>query len=255
MTPENWRQFCDDYDVAVAVLSRDRAEVLSRRTDLLVSGYTLFWSGPGYDQRPYHSAEMVEVPRNVEGRPSVANWALRHLKQNVVVLLDDDLRFVYWLGEATMGSCKLDQSGVRAMLTNLVVNAIDVKAGLFGISENDVRKNSPLSPFHTRAMVTALVGIVGRGLWYDERQKLKADYDFCLQALKRDRLIWKDQRYFLAQDRNNFAGGSMRYRSREREEAEVENLRRWWGEDVINWKEVMTTKSLRINVPQGGRSR
>ena len=242
----NFAQFCSDYDVAVAVLSRDRADVLSNWTDKLAAGYVLFWSGEGYDDHEYRCVERVEVPRGICGRPSAVNFALRHLSQEVVILLDDDLRRIYWLGESHM--VRLAPELFDVMLMNLVVNVLDVGAGLFGISEVDVRKASPLSPFHTRAMVGGLQGVVGRGLYYDERQRVKGDYDFCLQALKRDRLIWKDLRYFLSQDRNTLSGGNMAFRTREREEAEVENLRRWWGRDVIRWSDGKGTKRLGIHV-------
>ena len=104
------------------------------------------------------------------------------------------------------------------MLVNLVVTAQDVGAGLFGICELDIRKTSPFSPFHTRAMVTGLVGLdrsKSPAIWYDERNIIKDDYDFALEHLKRDRFVWKDCRYFLAQDRNVLAGGNLPWRTDE----------------------------------------
>lgn len=255
MTPEDFKRFCDDYDVAIAVMSRDRAAVLQKHTDRLFGNYTLFWSGDGYAEREYHCVERVEVPRGLEGRPTVANYAVRHFEHHVVILLDDDIRYIDWLGEDHL--FKLDADAVRVMLCNLVVNALDLKVGLFGINECDIRKSSPLIPFHTRAMVQSLVGIVGpQRLWHDERQRIKADYDLCLQALKRDRLIWKDLRYFLNHNLNTLPGGNMPFRTPDREEVEVENLRKWWGDDVISWHpdasrkvgRAKGSKSLRINV-------
>jgi hypothetical protein len=43
----------------------------------------------------------------------------------------------------------------------------------------------------------------------------------------------------------------MRFRSPAREELEVENLKRWWGDDMITWNpngRRTTTKHLRIVV-------
>jgi hypothetical protein len=128
---------------------------------------------------------------------------------------------------------------------------------LFGVSNEDIRKNSPLSPFHFRSMVVGFCGInrnvrPGQSIWFDERQKLKEDYDFCLQFLKRDRFVWKDLRYFISHDMNRLPGGNMKFRSAAREEAEVENLRRWWGDDVVRWKpsgkKGQQAKSLGIHV-------
>lgn len=249
MNDDDFARFREDFDVAVAVLSRDRAASLLKRTDRLASGYVLFHCGDGYDSREYHCVERVEVPAELHGRPVVANFALRTLDAQTVILLDDDISWVNWLGGERL--FHLDRFGFLDMLCNLVVCSRDVKAGLFGINDVDIRKASPLLPFHTRAMIGGLVGVNGRGIWHDERQRIKADYDFALQHLKRDRLVWKDLRYFLSQDRNKLPGGNMPYRTAEREELEVANLRRWWGSDVIHWNpnaRGSVTKKLGIRV-------
>lgn len=251
---DGWRRFCDDFDVSLAVLSRDRAGVLANNTDRLASEYQLFYCGDGYDDYEYRCTERHEVPRGVEGRGAAGNFALRALGTRFVILIPDDLRWVNWLSEDRL--VHLDSAGFLVMLINLVVNARDVGAGLFGISENDIRKNSPLAPFHTRSMITCIVGLDRshpKPIWYDERQKLKEDYDFTLQHIKRDRLIWKDLRYFAFHDMNVLPGGNMAWRTPAREEAEVENLRRWWGDDVIRWSPAgrnrgQRTKHLGINI-------
>jgi hypothetical protein len=150
-----------------------------------------------------------------------------------VILLDDDIKSVVWLGE--VHPQRLDSSGFLVMLVNLVVNALDAGATLFGVSEVDIRKASPLFPFHLRATGMNIAGVVGRKLWFDERQVLKEDHDFSLQHLKLTRFVWKDMRYFCDKDINMAAGGNMPLRTEAREELEVANLKRWWGEDMIRW--------------------
>ena len=246
MTGEDFRRFCEDYDVAFVVGSRDRADILARRTDLLASEYRLFYSGDGYADYDYNCIERVEVPRGIHGHAAAWNHILRSVEQKVVILMDDDVRFVYWLGETHM--VRISSSAFLDMLCNLVINALDAKVGLFGISDIDIRKVSPLSPFQTRAMIGCITGIVGRGVWYDERNIIKDDYDHVLQHLKTDRFVWKDMRYFIAQDRNVLAGGQMTWRTIERENAEVERLKAWWGDDIIHWRNRKGTKSLSISL-------
>ena len=232
MNAEDFRRFCDDYDVAFVVLSRDRAKVLARYTDRLASGYTLVWSGEGYAEQEYRCVDRIEAPRGLRGRPALINHLLRTLEQKVMVVMDDDSKAAYWL--ASERAVRLDSSAFLVMVTNLVVSALDVGAGLFGISEADIRYTSPLAPFHTRHAVTGcLTGIVGRGIWFDERNWTRADHDFALQHLKADRLSWKDNRYVVMHDLKRLPGGSMEFRDPGREQAEIANLKRWWGEDVI----------------------
>ena len=254
ITLEDYRRFCKDFDVQIVVLSRDRAEVLAKCTDRLVQEYVLFHCGEGYDEHEYHCTQRIEVSPMLEGRSAVANHALRTLPNKVVIILGDDIKAVHWLGEDK--AQYLGREGFMVMTVNLVINAIDLNVGLFGVSNEDIRKNSPLAPFHFRSMVTGFAGInrnvrPDQPIWFDERQKLKEDYDFCLEFLKRDRLVLKDLRYFISHDIQQLAGGNMRFRSPAREELEVQNLRRWWGEDMITWNpngRRTTTKHLRIVV-------
>lgn len=250
MNVEDFQRFCTDYDVQPIVLSRDRADVLATHTDRLLRNYKLFYSGDGYDEREYVGAvEKIEVPRELRGRSVVANYALRHLDNRIVIILGDDAKDIVWLGEDKLR--RIDAEGVMVMTVNLVITALDAGAGLFGISEVDIRKASPLEPFHVRRMVTGFVGLDRSKvppIWFDERQVLKEDYDFCLEHLKRDRFVLKDLRYFYSQDRNVLPGGNMGLRTPEREEAEVQNLKDWWGDDMVRFTDGRQTKHLRIIV-------
>lgn len=241
-----WEDFAREYDVAIACLSRKRADVLARRTDRVVHGYHLFHSGEGYDRHQYHCVDRLEVPDQISGLAAVRNHVLRVLPQKVVIFVDDDftkIRYVH-----TTEYVDLTPEQVSLMFANLVVNSLDLGASVFGISENDIRKSSPLVPFRLRAVVGGVIGVIGRDLWFDERNKLKVDYDFCLQAMVRDRVVLKDHRYFLAQDRNTIPGGNMEFRTREREEAEVANLISWWGPDVISTVVKRKTIGLSVHV-------
>lgn len=240
------RQFLADHDAELVVCSRDRADVLARFTDRIACDYVLFHRGAGYDRDYQGCVQKIEVPPGVDGLPATRNHVLRTLDQKVVVFLDDDVRTIYWLGEGHPIRTTVEHFPIMVM--NLIVNALDAHVGVFGISEADIRKNSPLAPFHTRAMIGGLIGVVGRDAWFDERNTLKVDYDYCLQRLKRERLVWKDLRYFLFQDRNNLPGGNMQWRTREREEAEVENLRRWWGEEMFRWSSGKGMKRLGVHL-------
>lgn len=238
--PESsWLRFCADYDVCLAVMSRDRSKELSERTNRLLAHtpYTLFYSDPNggadYGKYRYNTVDQHEVPRDVAGYSPVCNYILRHVDQRILIIMDDDVKRIYWLGQPR--AYRLPPAQFPQMLVNLVVNALDAKVTMFSISEIDIMRASPLSPFATRTMLQGLYGFIGRGIWYDERNIHKADYDICLQHLKHTRLVWKDMRYFASKDINYLRGGLQEFRSREREEAEVENLKKWWGSDVIDW--------------------
>lgn len=245
-----FEQFCEDYDVQPIVLSRDRANVLPTHTDRVLTNYKLFYSGEGYTELDLVGcSEMIEVPRELRGRSVVANYAMRQLENRWLVILGDDAKAVVWLCEDKLR--RVDREGVMDVICNLIITAQDCGAGMTGLSEVDIRKASPLEPFHMRRMITGFVCLDRSktpSIWFDERQVLKEDYDFCLEHLKRDRLVLKDTRYFYSQDRNVLAGGNMSLRTPEREEQEVQNLKDWWGEDMIRFTDGRQTKHLRVIV-------
>lgn len=247
MKRNGFAAFCEDFDVAVACLSRKRPDVLARRTDRVIHDYHLFFCGDGYDEREYHCVERHRVPEQIAGLSAVRNHVLRQLPQRIVVFVDDDFSKIRYVHSTEY--VDLDPDQIQAMFVNLVVNALDLGASVFGISELDIRKSSPLTPFRLRAVVGGVLGVIGRELWFDERNKLKVDYDFCLQAMVKDRVVLKDLRYFLAQDRNTLPGGNMEFRTREREQAEIDNLIAWWGDDVVSARTQRKTIGLSVHVP------
>ena len=147
----DWSRFAEDYDVAVVVLSRDRAEVLARLTDKVVPDYHLFWCGEGYDREYRGAIARHEVPSGVAGLSAVRNYALRQLSQKVVIFIDDDVRSIAYTHSDHYAY--LDRAQVQLMLLNLVVNSEDLGAKVFGISEFDIRKATPLYPFRLRAVM------------------------------------------------------------------------------------------------------
>lgn len=240
--------FCRDHDVAIVVISRDRANELAKRTDKLLEGYHLFYSGEGYEDYPYRAAEMHKVPRGVQGLSVVRNYVLDKLPHKTVVFFDDDIRALYWISSAK--SVALDTERTKLMIMNLVVHSRDLGALAFGLTPNDIRKSSPLAPFMMRNVAACVVGVNGREIRFDERNLLKVDYDFFLQAMVKNRVVHIDRRYYFVAGIETVPGGNTAFRTQERRLAEIENLQRWWGDDVIKTgRSRKGTESLEVKVP------
>ena len=67
---------------------------------------------------------------------------------------------------------------------------------------------------------------------------MRADIDFCLQSLLRDRIVLVDGRFSFIHTRFAGGGGNAANRSSERHEKEITYLRRKWGPylDVVQAK-------------------
>jgi hypothetical protein len=241
------RRFLEDHDAEVVVLSRDRADILATRTDLLLHGYHLFYSGEGYDDHQYHTVAQTKVPRGLQGLSVVRNYVLDTLKQRVILFVDDDLQAIYWVAGAR--SVRLDQEQVSLAFLNLIVHALDQGATAFGMSELDLRKSSPFVPFVQRAVFGSVFGVVGRTHRFDERNVLKCDYDFALQAMRDDRTIHKDLRYVIRAAKDQGTGGNMTFRTPGRRYEEIDRLKRWWGDDVIRTGVGKSVERLKVIVP------
>jgi len=241
------RRFLADHDAEVVVLSRDRAELLATRTDKLLHGYHLFYSGEGYEDREYHEHARTKVPRGLQGLSVARNFVLDTLPQKVVLFVDDDLQSIYWVAGAK--SAKLDVEQVKLAFLNLIVHALDQGAGAFGLSELDLRKSSPFTPFMQRAVFGSVFGVVGREHRFDERNLLKCDYDFCLQVMRDERTIHKDLRYVVRAAKDQGTGGNMPFRTPGRRYEEIDRLKRWWGEDVIRTGVGKSVEMLSVKVP------
>lgn len=240
--------FCRDHDVAVVVISRDRPAALAKYTDTIISGYTLFYSGEGYDDRHYRCADRIEVPRGVQGLSVVRNYVLDTLPHRTVIFLDDDVKGLYWIAGAK--SIRLDEQRVRLMLLNMVVHMRDQGSIAAGLTPNDIRKSSPLHPFILRGVAACIIAVDGRSVRFDERNILKCDYDFFLSAMVAERIVHVDRRYYFTAGIETVPGGNTAFRTNERRHREIANLIDWWGPDVIDTSKARKgTESLAVKVP------
>lgn len=87
----------------------------------------------------------------------------------------------------------------------------------------------PMKPFGLCTWVGGLVGVIGRELAFDTRLLLRADIDFCLKSLAKDRIVWVDDRYCFVHKRFTGKGGNNSSRSAARHEEEIEILKQKWG--------------------------
>jgi hypothetical protein len=241
------RRFLEDHDAEIVVLSRDRASALAERTDKVLNGYHLFYSGEGYDDYDYNCVDRTKVPRGLQGLSVVRNFVLDTLKQKVIVFVDDDLKALYYVAGAR--SVRLDTEQVSLAFINLIVHALDQGATAFGMSELDIRKTSPFTPFIQRAVFGSVFGVVGRKHRFDERNLLKCDYDFCLQVMRDNRTVHKDLRYMVACAKDSGSGGNMTFRTPGRRQEEIDRLKRWWGDDVIYTGVGKVVEKLTVKVP------
>ena len=153
-------------------------------------------------------------------------------------MVDDDVTHVY----SQVGFHKQrieDADTARAIVERLAILAQDAGVRVFGFQQAARPFTyANFRPFSLNTWVGGLVGIVGRELRYDTSLLLRADIDFCLQSLLRDRIVLVDGRFSFIHTRFAGGGGNAANRSSERHEREISYLRRKWGPylDVVQAK-------------------
>lgn len=176
--------------------------------------------------------QILAHPDDVLGICRKNNWLLKKVEDECCVLVDDDcLGFACLVGERRRFI--REPEAIRAIIENAEHCARAIGTGLFMFSElgTDVRKYIPFKPFVFVGYPSGLAGIIGREIWYDENLMSIDDIDIALTAIKKYRVIWKDNRFaFIDKSPTGFmAGGTQGLRTSRQEKEERQYLKEKWG--------------------------
>jgi hypothetical protein len=188
---------------------------------------------------------LLVHPPDVLGIGPLRQWILDHVEDPTVVMVDDDMHTVY--AQTGFNKKRIEHPDtVRAIVERVAQCAKDAGARVFGFTQMghpiDYR---PMKPFGLNTWVGGLIGIHGRELRFDTTLKLRADIDYCLQSLVKDRIVWVDSRFCFIHQRFAGKGGNAINRSEERHRQEVEYLLRKWG-PYLAVKQAKTTTKIQV---------
>lgn len=243
------KDFLKKYDIRVVIISRSRANSIKGRT----LKYFPDWVEvivPESQKESYQKVidnPLITTPDDVKGLGVLRNWVLDHLKEETVIMVDDDINSVYSLTSERTRRID-DPLEVMQVLINTAVMAQDMGIGCFGFSQVDIRKYKGTDPFILNTWVGCVIGIIGRRYKFRE-DKFKVDIDFCLQNLLVNRILLCDSRYYFAQGRDNNAGGNSEYRTEELMDQSIKSLvDKWFPYVSSNKKKHRNNVSIKLNV-------
>jgi hypothetical protein len=222
----------------IVIPSKNRAGIIGDKALRLFPDATLCVGDDEVDAYSKVSSNLLVHPANVVGIGPLRQWVLDHVEDPCVVMVDDDVTHVY--SQVGFHKWRIEDAGTaRAIVERTAILAQDAGVRVFGFNQ----AARPLSysncrPLSLDTWVGGLVGIIGRELRYDTSLLLRADIDFCLQSLLRDRIVLVDGRYSFIHTRFAGGGGNAANRSSERHEKEIAYLRRKWAPylDVVQAK-------------------
>lgn len=190
---------------------------------------------------------LIPHPDDVRGIAPIRQWVLDHFDDECLVMAADDVYDLVFLVHYVPR--RMSRPDVVAqVVTNAANVAYGIGAPVFGFNQAwDVRKFRPFEPFTLNSWVGGVIGIIGRDLQYDTNLRLRADIDFCLQALLHKRLTFVELRFSFLHRRFGVTGGNAASRSSRRNEDEIAYLQRKWGSH-LNVADKKTTTRLSLAV-------
>jgi len=216
--------------VQIIIPSKGRSNVIGEKAMRLFPDATVCI---GDDEQAAYAPltdRLLVHPASVIGIGPLRQWILDHIDDPCVVMVDDDVTHVY----SQVGFHKRrieDADTARAIVERLAIMAVDARARVFGFQQAARPFTyANFKPFSVNTWTGGIIGIVGRELRFDQSLLLRADIDFCLQSLLRDRFVLVDGRFAFIHTRFAGGGGNAANRSSERHEREIAYLRRKWGQ-------------------------
>lgn len=223
----------ETFTVKHIIPSRGRAALIT--THHLIDAVVVC---PESEERDYRSVlpahvKLDTVPDKVEGLAAVRNYIISNYKEKAVIMYDDDItKFAY------MGYDEVHQlyspARIKEVMESIALCADDAGVKLFGVAPYgcDLKKYKANQPFTLASMVYGIVGVIGKEMLYDERNKLKPDIDFTLQNLLQKRIVWIDARYQFKKSAKHSVGGSTKYNTEELISKGRTMLKAKWGKHI-----------------------
>ncbi len=228
------------------ILSRGRADTIT--THKLLKDFTLVCpeSELGQYEKVITDNEIVCIPDEINGLGRVRNWIMDKFEEDILYI-DDDI--------SSFGSvCNLKHEKItkpeviEQILDNMYWNAKESGARVFGLNQTpDPRKYSGTRPFKLHGWLGTVIGVIGKDMKFDVRNKIRVDVDFCLKSLMEDRMIWVENRFCFTCKRNTNRGGSAKNRSENQLKKEKKYLKEKWGK-YINFSDGKGTDNVSIRV-------
>jgi len=224
----------------IAIPSKDRAGKVSTEKVMLGCDCTLFVPASQSADYQNHHARVVAVPDRVRGitatRNHILDYAASQGEKHVVQCDDDAVMFGKF--EDTGPGRQLrpfEHIQIPDLLEDMFAMTAAAGTNLFGFQVSyDPRFYREYSPFAFLAVIVGnFMGIIDDGQRFDERLKVKEDYDFALQSLYRHRKVVRMNKYAFHVSHLFDPGGCAAYRTYQMELDAIRVLRKKWGATII----------------------
>jgi len=237
----------------IAIPSKGRAG-LTTTNKILPNIGTFFIPESEYHQYKGLVKNIVCIPKEVQGITSTRNWILQNSDERWVVFLDDDAKNVGYTKLEERKSKKVDIKD-EGFWGEEFIKAFDLCEQLnykiWGVkTEAAPRSVYPYKPILLKTYVTAsCMGMINDGNYeFDEKFKVKEDYEICLRHIKNEGgilgiryLHWENEHWVTD-------GGCKDYRTIEMEKKAIKDLIKLYPGMIASAKRKANQFTIKLNL-------
>lgn len=209
----------------IAVPSKNRAGKTT--TDKILPNIATFFVPESELHHYEYVKNVIGVPKKIKGITATRNWILNYTDEKWVVFLDDDAKNVGWTKLEERRSKKIEVRD-EDFWFNEFLKAFDLCQQLdfkiWGVkTEAAPRSVYPYKPILFKSYITAsCMGIINdKEYMFDERFKVKEDYEICLRHLRDKNGILALRYIHWENDHWDKEGGCKDYRTIEMEKEAI----------------------------------
>jgi len=202
------------------------------------------------DYKKHHN-KVIGVDINIKGITKTRNWILENIKDKWHIQVDDDA-ISFYKHENGKTNNFIDKNKIHKILTNqfYIADGWGLKAWGLALA-SDYKFYREYQPFSTQKMVGAnIIGIIKNPIRFDERLKVKEDYDYSMQHIEKYGGILRYMKYGIDVIHLTNQGGCVSYRTKDIEMNAYETLKKKWGTKIV----ILTNNKnfLRLKSPRKG---
>jgi hypothetical protein len=183
--------------------------------------------------KKYHD-QVLGVDDSIKGITRTRNWILENNKDNWHIQVDDDATSFHMYEKAKLYKF-IDPKRIHRILMNQfnVCEEWGFKAWGFALA-SDYKFYREYSPFSTQGVIGAnILGIIDNPIRFDERLKVKEDYDYSMQHIAKYGGVLRYMKYGIDVVHLTNEGGCVSYRTKDVEMDAYNTLLKKWGKRVV----------------------
>jgi glycosyltransferase involved in cell wall biosynthesis len=211
--------------MVIAVPSKGRIQ--NSTSEIFPSAKLFVPKSEFYEYSEVNSNEVIPVPDKISGITQTRNWIIDYLDGEDIVFIDDDIREIGCFIDGERIDLKSNSKCLIDEFKKIFEICRGLEVKLFGVEAGGSKMaNHPLQPFSMRGVINATcMGLVAKsGLYFDERFKVKEDYELMLREYKRTGMALKAKYFYIRTHHWSNQGGCVDYRTDKMEEDAIELL-------------------------------